>query len=137
MLIWWSVEVQMNYRIRAYPWAGQENHVNISIQGCLNLRELKEILHKIKALTETVANCKLLIDLSDAQLRVDPLDIGLLVSECASDEWFHGSKVALVSASESQPQLLSLAASLANRGFKIAAFDNAKLATDWLAEAIW
>ena len=127
----------MNYRIRAYPWAGQESHVNISIQGRLNPGEFKEILHKIKALTETLAKCKFLIDLSDAQLRLDPLDIRLLVSECASDEWFHGSKVALVSASESQPQLLSLAASLANRGFKIAAFDNAKSATDWLAEAIW
>ena len=137
MLIWWLVEAQMNYRIRAYPWAGQESHVNISIQGRLNLGELKEILHKIKALTETVANCKLLIDLSAAQLLLDPLGIRLIVNECALDEWFHGSKVALVSASESQPQLLSLAASLANRGFKIAAFDNAKLATDWLAEAIW
>jgi hypothetical protein len=137
MLIWWSVEAHMNYRIRAYPWAGQESHVNISIQGRLNPRELKAILHKIKALTETLTKCKFLIDLSDARLRLDPLDIQFFVSECASDEWFHGSKVALVSASESQPQLLSLAASLANRGFKIAAFDNAKLATDWLTETIW
>lgn len=127
----------MNYRIRAYPWAGQESHVNINIHGRLNLGEFKEILQKIKALTETLAKCKFLIDLSDAQLRLDPSDIRLLVGECASDEWFHGSKVALVSASESQPQLLLLVASLASRGFKIAAFDNAKLATDWLAEAIW
>lgn len=137
MLIWWSAEAHMNYRIRAYPWAGQESHVNIRIQGRLNPGEFKEILHKIKALTETLAKCKFLIDLSDAQLRLNPLDLRLLVSECASNEWFHGSKVALVSASESQSQLLLVAASLANRGFKIAAFDNAKLATDWLAEAIW
>ena len=126
----------MNYQIRAYPWAGHGSHVILAFRGRLDLGEFKEIFLKIKEMTETVSNCKLLLDLVDAQPKLDASEVKLLVTECGSDGWLPGSRVAMVSAHEAQQQLLLLTASLANRGFKIAAFYDSKSAADWLTETV-
>jgi hypothetical protein len=42
----------------------------------------------------------------------------------------------MVSAHEAQQQLMLLAASLANRGFKVASFYDSKSAADWLTETV-
>ena len=126
----------MNYQIKVFHWPERGSHVILIARGFIDTEGFRQIFQKIKGMTEMFADCKVLIDLVDTQPALDPTGIKALVSEFRSDDWPSASRIAMVSPSQRQQhnQVLMLAASLSNRGYKSAAFYDSKSAVTWLTE---
>ena len=126
----------MNYQIKLYHWPERGDHVIMIVRGFVEIAGFKRIFRKVVELTDTHRDCKVLVDLVDATYALNPADIKALVSDLTPAICPVNRKIALVSTPKLQQhnQLLVLAASLANRGGKVAAFDDSKSAVTWLAE---
>ena len=82
-----------------------------------------------------VPDCKFLIDLEEASLRLDPSDIDVLVHALNSDLGHHGSKIAFLSSAEVESERLRVVSdSLCTLGLKVAVFDDAKSAVVWVSD---
>ena len=124
----------MNYQIKLFHWPERGDHVIMIVRGFVEIEGFKQMFCKIREMTASLSDCKVLIDLLDATYGLDPAGIKTFVTETTSDVWPVKSKIALVSTPQTQQhnQLLLLAASLSNRGYKIAAFYDSKSAVSWL-----
>ena len=128
----------MNYQIKVFHWPERGSHIILIVRGFIDIEGFSQIFKKIKEMTELLSDCKVLIDLVDAQSALDPMAIKELLGEFKADEWPSTSKLAMVSAAQvpQHNQILMLAASLSNRGYKAAAFYDSKSAVTWLTENI-
>ena len=124
----------MNYQIKLFHWPERGDHVIMIVRGFVEIEGFKQMFCKVREMTASLSDCKVLIDLLDATYGLDPAGIKSFVTETTSDVWPVKSKIALVSTPQTQQhnQLLLLAASLSNRGYKIAAFYDSKSAVSWL-----
>jgi hypothetical protein len=105
-------------------------------RGRLNREGCNQIFRKVEEMTQSLLDCKVLIDLVDAKCKLQPAEIEAFASELRPYPWPQGSKIALVSAAESEQhdQLSMLSSCLSARSFKIATFSDSKIAVDWLAD---
>jgi len=126
----------MNYQIKLFHWPERGDHVIMIVRGFVEIEGFKQMFGKVGEMTASLWDCKVLIDLVDATYALDPADIKALVSDIVPEIWPVNSKIALVSTPQLQQhnQLLLLAASLSNRGCKVAAFYDSKSAVTWLTE---
>jgi hypothetical protein len=128
--------MEMNYQIKLFHWPERGDHVIMIVRGFVEIEGFKQMFRKVGEMTQELSNCKVLVDLIDATHGLDPVSIKDFVSEMTPELWPANSKIALVSTPQIQlhNQLLLLAASLSNRGYKIAAFYDSKAAVSWLTE---
>ena len=128
----------MNYQIKLFHWPERGDHVIMIVRGYVDIEGFKQMFCKVGEMTAALSDCKVLIDLMDATYGFDPAGIKAFVSEITPDVLLEKSKIALVSTPQAQQhnQLLLLAASLSNRGYKIAAFYESKSAVSWLTGII-
>jgi hypothetical protein len=126
----------MNYQVKLFHWPERGDHVIMIARGFVEIEGFKQIFRKVGEMTASLSDCKVLIDLVDASYGLDPADMKALVSAIIPEIWPVDSKIALVSTPQLQQhnQLLLLAASLSNRGCKVAAFYDSKSAVTWLTE---
>ena len=126
----------MNYQIKLFHWPERGDHIIMIVRGFLEIEGFKQMFCRVGEMTELLSDCKVLIDLVDANCGLDPAGIKAFVSEFTPDQWPSNSKIALVSTPQMQQhnQILLLAASLSNRGYKVAAFYESKAAVSWLAD---
>ena len=126
----------MNYQVKLYHWPERGDHVILIAGGFVDINGFKQMFSKVGEITVSRSDCKVLIDLVDATYDLDPVDIKAFVSAIAPGLLPINPKIALVSTPQMQQHnpLLLLAASLSNRGCKVAAFYDSKSAVTWLIE---
>ena len=126
----------MNLQIKVFRWPNQANHVVMLARGTIDAEGLKDIFRKAAEISSPLLNCKILIDLLDAECKVEVADVGQRLSQCSSEEISHVSKVALVAARENKQfdRLVTISTSLANKIFKIAVFEDSNVAAQWLVD---
>jgi hypothetical protein len=126
----------MNYQVKLFHWPERGDHVIMIARGFVEIEGFKQIFRKVGEMTASLSDCKVLIDLVDASYGLDPAGIKAFVSDILPELWPVNTKIALVSTPQLQQhnQLLLLAASLSNRGCKVAAFYDSKSAVSWLTE---
>ena len=126
----------MNYQVKLFHWPERGDHVILIACGFVDIDGFKQMFRKVGEITASLSDCKVLIDLVDATYDLDPMDINTFVSAITPDLLPINPKIALVSTPQAQQHnpLLLLAASLSNRGCKVAAFYDSKSAVTWLIE---
>jgi hypothetical protein len=127
----------MNYQIKLFHWPERGDHIIMVVRGFVQIEGFKQMFRKVGEMTELLSDCKVLIDLVDANCGLDPAAIQAFVSEFTPDQWPPNSKIALVSTPQMQQhnQILLLAASLSKRAYKVAAFYDSKSAVSWLTDS--
>ena len=103
-------------------------------RGLVDLERFEEIFREVSATSKSLLNCKVLIDLADARIRLELPDIAVLNS-FGRDLLRPNNQIALVSSTniDEFDRLSLLSASLCSLDLKVAAFDDAKSAVVWLA----
>jgi hypothetical protein len=110
------------------------NYLMVIARGLVDLERLEEIFREVSATSKSLLNCKVLIDLADARIRLELPDIAVLNS-LGRDLLRPNNPIAVVSSTKIDEfdRLSLLSASLCSLGLKVAAFDDAKSAVAWLA----
>jgi len=70
---------------------------HLSAASTIVIRGFRELLDKIVVATASLFDCKVLIDLQDATLRIRPTDLFELVGKFDIAKWLHQNKAALIS----------------------------------------
>ena len=127
----------MNYQVKLFHWPERGDHVILIVRGFVDIIDgFKQMFSKVGKITASLSDSKVLIDLVDATYDLDPMDIKAFVSAITPDLLPINPKIALVSTPQMKQRipLTLLAASLSNRGCKVAAFYDSKSAVTWLIE---
>ncbi len=111
-----------------------KNYLMVIARGLVDLERFEEIFREVSATSKSLLNCKVLIDLADARIRLELPDIAVLNS-FGRDLLPPNNQIALVSSTniDEFDRLNLLSASLCSLDLKVAAFDDAKSAVVWLA----
>jgi len=127
----------MSYQIKLLSLPAIGNYVITFGRGVLRTQELERLLVEVTHAAQSLADCKVLIDLQDATVQISPLDLGKLITGMQIDLWLGDNKIAILSAPpvEQHNLLSSLARSLSMRQVRIALFDQVEKALRWLTEA--
>lgn len=128
----------MDLKIKLLEWPDGGNYLIVITRGLINGEGFERIFGKVAETSQGLLNCKFLIDLEEATLTPEPLDIHLLVNGLGADLRRHNSKVALVSSTgtDDSARLRALSDSLRNLGLQIAVFDDARGAVAWLSDPV-
>jgi hypothetical protein len=110
------------------------NYLMVIARGLVDAERFEEIFREVSATSKSLLNCKVLIDLADARIRLELPDIAVLNS-LGRDLLRPNNQIALVSSTKIDDfdRLSLLSASLCSLDLKVAAFDDAKSAVVWLA----
>ncbi len=127
----------MSYQIKLLSLPAIGNYVITFGRGVFHSRELERLLVEVTRATQSLADCKVLIDLQDATVQISPMDLDKLVKGLKIDLWLGDNKIAVVTAPpvEQHSLLSSLTTSLSLLQVKIALFDRVENALHWLTEA--
>jgi hypothetical protein len=123
----------MEILTKLFSWPDMGNHFIMIARGLLDVSGFQAIFREIAETTQSLASCKVLIDLQD---KLEPPRIDAFVNGLRFDLWPQNNKVALVTGPEISlsDQLFILSNNLSSRGLKVAVFHNSKDAVIWLAE---
>ena len=127
----------MSYQIKLLSLPAIGNYVITFGRGVLRTQELERLLVEVTHAAQSLADCKVLIDLQDATVQISPMDLGKLITGMQIDLWLGDIKIAILAAPpvEQHNLLRSLARSLSMLQVKIALFDQTEKALRWLTEA--
>jgi hypothetical protein len=125
----------MNLEIKLLQLPERGNYLIVIARGIIDPAELEQIFRQVAEKTQSLLDCKVLIDLDAADLRFEPADLQGLFHALAVDLSHPSVKIALVSSPKidefDRPDVLR--ASLSSAGLKVALFDDAKQAVAWLS----
>lgn len=127
----------MNFQIKLFSWQDVGNHLIILARGPMDAAAFTRLFHDIKATTQNLSECKVLVDLSDSTYQVDGTEIEALAAALQANHWPRGNRIAIVSTVETAGyhRLYFLRTELIARGLAIEIFRNSRVALDWLALA--
>ncbi len=128
----------MSYQIKLLSWPDLGNYVIAITRDLITVNGLRKIFGRLTDLTQSLPDCKIIIDLEEASYRLERAEISALVDELKPELWARKTKIAMVSPSARTEynELLILSTYLSQVGFKVAVFDGPKAAIDWLAEPL-
>ena len=112
------------------------NYLIAITAGVVDVERLEQIFRKIVAIRQSLLNCKVLIDLAEARLKLEPSDIDVIVNRLGADLLRSKITIAVVSSTEQDDidRLSALRTSLCSLGLKVAAFHDPKTAVVWLVD---
>src|SRR5262245_2104022 len=112
------------------------DHLIIITRGQIDAEGLELIFRQVAETIQELFNCKVLIDFENANLKLEPSDIDVLVNRLGPDLRLGNIKIALVSSPEIDEfeQVKVLSDSLCREDLKAAVFDYAKEAIIWLVD---
>jgi hypothetical protein len=124
----------MEIQTKRFSWPDTGNHVLMVARGVLDARGLEQILDEVAAVAIRHLNCKVLIDLLDADCKIGLGELDRLFHGSRPDLWPRECKTALVcSLKYDQYTRLSLVSlGLVDHGFQVAVFRDARAAVHWL-----
>ena len=125
----------MQIQTKVFNCPDSGNHVIMIARGVFDTRGLMQMISEVAAASIVRSNSKILIDLMDSECTLDPKKIDNLFADAKPGFWPAHSKVAFVSSlkDEEYLRLSDVSTALVSCGFKIAVFQGAKAAVDWLA----
>jgi hypothetical protein len=125
----------MNLKIKLLQLPGRGNHLIVITGGIIDPAELEQIFRQVAEKTQSLHDCKVLIDLDTADLRLDPGDLHGVFQTLAADLGHRSIKMALVSSPGTDADWLDLLrAYLCRAGLTVALFDDPKSAVAWLSD---
>ena len=124
----------MEFHAKLFSWQ-DGNHLRVLARGAMDGPGLTRLFGKIHAETQSLSECKVLVELSDDTCQVDGDEIERLVAGLDLDGWAGGNRIVLLSAPEiiDYHRLYFLRTALAGRGLVVEVFRDLKVALDWLA----
>ena len=127
----------MDLHIKLVQLTERGNHLIVITRGLIDANGLKQIFRQITETTQSLPHCMIMIDVEDAELRVQPAEYDAIVHDFDFNRWRVTNKIALVSSDAGEfDQLCALSQKLCERGLRIAAFSADKAAVEWLSEPI-
>lgn len=128
----------MDLKIKLLEWPEGESYLIVITRGLIDAEGLERIFGKVAETSQSLLNCKFLIDLEEANLKLEPSDIHLLVNRLAPNLRRRSIKIALVSSADAEDsaRLRALSDSLSSQGFEIAVFAHARGAVAWLSATV-
>jgi hypothetical protein len=127
----------MYSKIKLLEIPNAASYLLVITEGVIHAEDFEQIFHKVAATSESMANCKYLIDVENAVLRLEGLDIHTLDDALGSNLERYKIKIAFVSplvVAESR-RVRSLGNALSALGMRAAVFHDAKSALTWLGDA--
>jgi hypothetical protein len=126
----------MNYQLKLLRLPNHENYVIMLARGSVDSAALKTIFTEMTQATQSLPDCKVLIDLQDARLGFEPADFESSVMELKLEQWHHNNKVALVLAPQPDhlKYLIHVTTYLSNWKINAAGFDSVTTAVNWLTD---
>jgi hypothetical protein len=112
------------------------NYLMVTARGQVDVEGLEEIFREVSAISKSLLNFRVLIDLAVSRIRLALPDIDVLVNSLDHHLLHRNIQIAVASSIEIDEfdRLCVLCASLRSLGLKVAAFDDAKSAVVWLAD---
>ena len=128
----------MEFQAKLFSWQDTGNHLIIVARGPMDAPALTRLFDDIRAETESLIDCKILVDLSDSACDIDVGEIVKFVAALSLESWPPGNKIAFVSPPEisSYHRLYFLRTALAGEGLLVGVFRKTNLAIDWLADLV-
>ena len=128
----------MDFQIKLFSWPDRGNHLIMITRGVLDIKGFDQIFQEVVTATESLRDCKVVVDLQDAMCNLENADIRAFVDGVQLDLWPSTNRVAIVAPREidQYDQLSMLTSGLSKRGLKIAVFYDSKPAVTWLADTI-
>jgi hypothetical protein len=124
----------MNLKIKLLQLADRGNHLIVITGGVIDSAALEQIFRQVAENIQSVLDCKVLIDLDTADLRLEPVDLQDVFQTWLFDLSQRSIKMALVfSPGIDEDRLDLLRASLCRAGLTVALFHDAKSAVAWLS----
>jgi hypothetical protein len=132
------LEENMDFQIKLFSWPDKGDHMIMITRGLLDRAALKRIFEEVTAVTKSLQNCKVIIDLQDTTCDFKMAEIQNFAGGLKPEKWPATNKVAIVSLdnSEQHDQLLVLTRHLAQLSLRIALFTDSKSAVNWLTETV-
>jgi hypothetical protein len=124
----------MNLKIKLLQLPSRGNHLIVIAGGIIDPAALEQIFRQVEQETQSLGDCKILIDLDSADLRLEPVDLHDAFQALAADLSHRSIKMALVSSLGSDANRLDLLrAYLCRAGLTVGLFDDPKSAVAWLS----
>ena len=124
----------MEFTAKLFGWQGTGNLLIVLARGAMNAPDFTGLFRNVRAETQSLSQCKVLIDLTDSTYEIGREEIERLVAGLALDGWAERNKIAFVSTPEiiHYHRLYFLHSALAGRGLMVGVFRDTKVAVDWL-----
>ena len=124
----------MNLKIKLLQLPERGNHLIVITGGIIDPAALEQIFRQVTEKTQSLLDCKVLIDLDTADLRLEPVDLLGVFQTLVADLSHRSIKMALVSSPGTDADRLDLLrAYLCRAGLTVALFDDPKSAVAWLS----
>jgi hypothetical protein len=125
----------MNYQIKVLRGLDQGNFAIIITRGHVDLAGFEYILDRVIDATQTLLDCKVLIDFQDATFHFLPADVAKFLARFEFSKWPHSNRIALVSSSDmlQYRQLGGLRDNLVEMKLEVGVFHDTRVAIDWLS----
>jgi hypothetical protein len=125
----------MNLKIKLLQLPARGNHLIVIAGGIIDPAALEQIFRQVEEETQSLLDCKILIDLDGADLRLEHVDLHGPFQALAADLSHRNIKMALVSSRGIDADRLDLLrAYLCDAGVTVGVFDDAKSAVAWLSD---
>jgi hypothetical protein len=128
-------EFAMDLKIKLLEMPGAANYLIVITGGMVDAEGFERIFRKIAETSESLLDCRSLIDVENATLRLDRLDTHALDDALGTHLERHEIKIAFVSSIDvvESKRLRVLRDSLSSLGLRVAVFDDPKSAVAWLS----
>lgn len=128
----------MDFQIKLFNWQDTGNHLIILARGSMDSQAFARLFAEIRAETQSLKECKILVDLSDSSCEIEGDEIERFVAGLQLERWSKTNKIAFIAAAEisNYHRLYFLRTALSGRGVSAEVFRNSKVAVDWLAGLI-
>jgi hypothetical protein len=125
----------VDLQVKLFNLQDQGNHLIVLARGAMDKTAFAEMFDEVKKATQSLQECKVMVDLSDSTYEFNSGEIEAFVGELPLDDWPRGNKVAFVSASEGAEfyRLYLLRVAFVAQGLTMGVFRDAQTAIDWLA----
>jgi hypothetical protein len=125
----------MNLKIKLLQLPERGNYLIVITAGIVDPAGLERIFRQVADNTQSLLDCKVLIDLDAADLRFEPADLRGVFHVLVAALSHRSIKIALVSSPGigAFDRLCALRTSLCGAGLKVALFDDTKSAVSWLS----
>jgi hypothetical protein len=123
----------MDVKIKLLELSEAGNYLIVIAQGIIEAEGFERLLRKVAETSESLFDCRVLIDLEAATLRVGGREILGLDRAVRCNLARRNLKMALVSSPDSD-RLQGVGEFLRRLGLKVAVFDAPKSAVAWLAQ---
>jgi hypothetical protein len=127
----------MDFHVKLVKLTEKGNHLIVITRGLVDAEAFKQIIRKIGETTRSLPQCMVLVDLEDAELKLEPSDFHAVAHGFDPELWPRTKKIALVSSDVGTfDRLCALGQTLCNAALKVAVFSEDKAAVSWLSDTV-